>query len=497
MPQPFDNPLATANDLFVSGRLAEAAALYEQITRVEPSCVDALYCLGLVRYEQGKYTQAAELHRRALTFRPSFPEAECGLALCLRALGDDELALRHYRNVRARLPCHADAIAGEAAILERLGNYTQSWSLLSQALDSAGDNTNILLTYAALAPHLDRSQDAIARIERLLSLPSWPHSHRLQLHFAAGKLCDEQSEFERAFRHFASGNALNVAAFNPAAHQQLIDQLITTYSAENLARFPHASNRSEIPVFIVGMPRSGTTLTETILATHDRVSGAGELALFNHISAGIPAERLRGRSLSDVLADLDQPTLDNIAGRYLDELERHRTGPQVARITDKMPYNYLHLGLIQMLFPKARIIHCIRDARDTCLSCYFQNFIGQHPYAYNLEHLGSYYRGYERLMAHWRRHISLPLFELRYEDLVAAPEDTIARLLDFCGLEWSDVCLRFHESRRTVRTASYQQIRRPLYSASVGRWRHYEKHLSGLLRELGPQHTEQSTGTHP
>lgn len=497
MQQPSDSPLATANHLFVSGRLAEAAALYEQVARTDPACADAFYCLGLIRYEQGQYAHAAELHRQALALQPDYAEPQCGLALCLRAMGDNDQALKHYRTVRMRAPAHIDAIAGEAAILERLGNYTDSWNLLNPVLDHAGDNTNILLTYASLAPHIDRSQDAIARIEQALSQPSCPHSHRLQLHFAAGRLCDERGEFDRAFQHFSNGNALKGATFNPDAHRQLVDQLIATYSAENLERFPRASNRSEIPVFIVGMPRSGTTLTETILAAHPQVSGAGELALFNHISAGIPAERLRGRSLSDALADLDQPTLDSIASRYLDELKRHRTGPQVIRITDKMPYNYLHLGLIQMLFPQARIIHCDRDARDTCLSCYFQNFVGQHPYAYNLVHLGSYYRQYLRLMAHWRRCISLPLFELHYEDLVSTPNETVARLLDFCGLEWSDNCLRFHESRRTVRTASYQQIRRPLYTASVGRWRHYDTHLGGLLRELGAPYTEQSSGAYP
>ncbi len=164
--------------------------------------------------------------------------------------------------------------------------------------------------------------------------------------------------------------------------------------------------------------------------------------------------------------------------------------PDAQRITDKLPHNFLRVGLIRLLFPGARIIHCVRDPRDTCLSCYFQGFNGHHAYSYNLEHLGIYYSQYRRLMAHWRRVLDPPMFELRYESLVEHPETMSRALVDFCDIPWDERCLRFYESKRAVATISYDQVRHPIYRGSLGRWRHYERHLAPLLRALGPQAPE-------
>jgi hypothetical protein len=229
------------------------------------------------------------------------------------------------------------------------------------------------------------------------------------------------------------------------------------------------------------MMRSGTTLTEQILASHPQVHGAGELRLFGQIT-DVLAERLGPEPYPECVGRLDVALARPLAEDHLGRL-RDRGGV-ARRVVDKMPDNYLHLGLIATLLPKARIVHCVRDPIDTCLSCYFQNFAGLFPFKHDLRHLGAYCREYQRLMQHWRQVLPVPVLELNYEALTAAPEAVSRRLVEFCGLEWDDRCLRFHETDRPVRTASMLQVRRPMYRSAVGRWKRYEKHLGPLIEAL-------------
>ena len=249
---------------------------------------------------------------------------------------------------------------------------------------------------------------------------------------------------------------------------------------------------SDVPVFVVGMPRSGTTLAEQILASHPCACGAGELHDIGQIVIKL-AEGLGGpEQYPNSLGRLDPAPVRALAEAYLDQL-RQRCG-EAARVVDKMPLNYQHLGVIAALFPRARVVHCRRDPIDTCLSCYFQDFARPLPFGPDLAHLGHHYREYERLMAHYTRVLPLPLFELRYEELTADQEAVSRRLLDFCGLDWDDRCLRFHETARTVNTSNALQVRQPLYRSSVGRWKRYEAHLAPLLEALGLTPTFVSPG---
>jgi hypothetical protein len=229
------------------------------------------------------------------------------------------------------------------------------------------------------------------------------------------------------------------------------------------------------------MPRSGTSLAEQILASHPRVRGAGELVDIGKMSTLLPG-RLGGEAYPDCLERLDRATARTLAEEYQGSLRQH--GGAAERVVDKMPHNYLHLGLIAALFPRSRIVHCRRDPVDTCLSCYFQEFVNPLPYGPDLASLGRYYREYERLMAHYAQVLPLPLFELNYEELTAQQEAVSRRLVEFCGLDWDDRCLRFHETARTVRTSSSLQVRKPMYTSSVGRWKRYEAHLGPLLDAL-------------
>jgi hypothetical protein len=233
-------------------------------------------------------------------------------------------------------------------------------------------------------------------------------------------------------------------------------------------------------VFIVGMPRSGTSLVEQILAAHPAVFGAGELTAIGRISL---LRNRAGLSYGGWLERLDGAALEGLAARYLRELRA--LAPGAERVTDKMPFNFLHLGLVELLFPRARVVHCVRNPLDTCLSCYCNGFADAYPFTRDLGALGAYYRGYAQLMQHWHATLRLPLHALSYEKLIAAPERVIRELVAFCGLPWDDACLRFHASARKVSTPSYHQVRKPLYASSVGRYKAYAEHLAPLREALG------------
>ena len=249
-----------------------------------------------------------------------------------------------------------------------------------------------------------------------------------------------------------------------------------------MARLPRARVHSDRPVFIVGMVRSGTTLVEQILSSHPDVYGAGELPDITEITRALPGFLGTGDRYPECLPKLTPEAADVMARRYLDRLTQ--IAPKARRVTDKLPGNFMYLGLIEFLFPGARIIHCMRDPVDTCLSAYFQDFSNNHPYAYDLSNLGAFYRGYLKLMAHWRKVIHLPLLEIKYEDLISDQERVTRSLVEFCGLEWDNRCLQFHETKRFVGTASHDQVNRPLYRESIQRWKNYERHLEPLLAAL-------------
>jgi hypothetical protein len=291
-------------------------------------------------------------------------------------------------------------------------------------------------------------------------------------------LHDELEHYAEAFEHYRQANTLYRRRFARDVHDRMIDDSIRLFGPDRFRNMPRSRNRSERPVFIVGMPRSGTSLVEQILASHPRIFGGGEMNIINQYANGIQARLGAAAPYPSCLGAVTPTVLDEMASEYLAQLDI--LNQTAVRATDKMPHNFLHLGMIAMIFPRARVIHVTRDPMDTCLSIYFQAFNELHAYARDLSDLGYYYRSYEKLMAHWRRMLDIPIFDIRYEDLVTHADRWIPRLVEFCGVEWDERCLRFYDTDRAVNTPSYEQVRQPLYSRSVGRWRHYEKQLEPL-----------------
>jgi hypothetical protein len=262
-----------------------------------------------------------------------------------------------------------------------------------------------------------------------------------------------------------------------------VDSLIAAYSADYFARVRGFGLETERPIFIVGLPRSGTTLTEQILASHSQVFGAGELRLAREDFLALTGDAGTESQALEGLGRLDRDTVHRLAQRHLDQLQE--LDATARRVVDKMPDNYLQLGLLATLFPRARFIHCRRDLRDVAVSCWMTHF--RHiRWANEFEHIASRFQEYTRLMAHWRRVLPVPLLEVDYEEMVADLEGVARRLVAWCGLEWEPACLAFYEGKRPVRTASLMQVRQPVYTRSAGRWKHYEQALGELFANLPP-----------
>lgn len=451
---------------------------------VNPEYVDAHYNLALILRELGNMKDACQELEFAIARNPLYIRAHLALGSIRMASGYYQQAVDCYRTVRSLDPHNIVAVAGEAEVYEKQGKNDQAYKIIKPYITGTLANAQIAHIYGTLARKMGNCHEAIDRLEKILDNKEMIPDARVNLHFILGDLYDEIGKYDEAFRHYNEGNKLKGVYFNSYAFRIGVKQLIRSFSSINLDRMPRSRCRSNLPLFIVGMPRSGTSLVEQILASHSDVHGAGELGdigrLVNELTNGSEPDYNRPDCVLLMSARLDEA-----ANQYLDNLRSLK--PAALRTTDKMPTNFLHLGYIQMMFPNARIIHCKRNALDTCLSCYFQNFSSGMAYAFNLNDIGRYYLGYRKLMEHWKRVLQIPIREIEYEELISNPEKEIRNLIAFCGLAWDANCLRHEENSRIIRTASYDQASKPIYSKSIGRWRKYEKHIGPLISVLGNQ----------
>lgn len=457
----------------------QAVSHLENALRLQPDNVVTLTNLGDACVALSRYDEAIRHLEQALRLDPRFANAQRALAKALHHAGRMQEALAGYEKLAELQPGSADAALGQAKILEQLGRYQESYRML-QPLLQAG-NKDVVPVFFDISRHVGRREEAVADLEDMLKRQAMRNDAAASIHFKLGKHYDETDDYDRAFDHYERGNALTPAQFNREKLVRFVDDSIAIYSPSFVRRMPRAANPSKLPVFIVGMPRSGTSLVEQILASHPRVYGAGELPHIGRIVQQLSNE-LRGQGFPLCIPNLTQRLLDSSAIDHLRVL-RELDG-RAARVTDKMPYNFRYLGLISQLFPMAPIIHCTRHPLDTCLSCFFANFgtVG-HDFSYNLQTVGEFYIQYQRLMNHWESVLPDRILQVPYAHLVQEQEKISRRLITFCGLNWDNRCRDFHQTDRFVFTLSYDQVRQPIYTRSLDRWKHYEKHLQPL-REL-------------
>jgi len=450
---------------------------------IDPDYVNAHYNLGIALQRIGELKEAAEEFEYVIARRADNIHALILLGSIKRILGAYQQAVECYRRIQQLDPGNLDAVAGEAEVFEKQGKDERAYGIIQPYLKEGLGNPEIAHIYALLAGKRGDANTAIARLEQIICNNEINSDTRSRLYFLMGDLYDRTGKYDEAFHHYEAGNQLKGLYFDSFRFRYDLDRTIEMFSETNLGKFQRSSCQSDLPLFIVGMPRSGTSLVEQILVSHRDIHGAGELC-----DVGRLARKLQNGVRNDY-HDFDSDSqitteqLDKAAYEYLDNLRRF--APAALRITDKMPSNFLYLGYIELMFPGARIVHCKRNALDTCLSGYFKNFhAGHHAYTFKLEDVGRYYLGYQELMEHWKYVLQAPIHEIKYEELVANPEREIRRLVDFSGLEWDESCLSHESSNRVVRTASYDQANKPIYRNSVGRWHNYEKHLGPLIRDL-------------
>jgi Flp pilus assembly protein TadD len=448
------------------GRLRDAAASYRAALEIRPEDADTLDRLGSTLHELGEIDEAASCCRRALALRPQSAELHSNLAMLLLLKNRPAEAQECCRRSLELNPALTGSLVMLAELEAASGEFARAEALLRRAISLEPDMPE---AWAALGRSSASRGDGawLSEVQRLLGRPM-PARREIPLRYALGRYCDEVGEFSEAFSHYRRANELARLHSPPYDRLELarqVDTLIRTHGRPWLEEAVAAGHASRRPVLIIGMWRSGTTLAEQILASHPAVYGAGELGFWTAAAARYG----QGSPLAE-LADQYLALLDGLSP------------PAAERVVDKMPANFLHLGLIHAALPQARIIHMRRDPLDTCLSIYFQDFTHGHPYAHDLADIAHYYRQYLRLMEHWRSTVSAgAMLEVPYEDLVESQEACSRRMLDFIGLPWDPRCLDFHRTPRTVTTFSKWQVRQPINRSSLRRWRNYASYIAPLL----------------
>jgi tetratricopeptide (TPR) repeat protein len=499
--------------LRLSGRHEEALAHYAQALAIKPGYAEVENNIGLALQARGRWPEAVGHFERAIAINPVYADAENNLGAALRALHRYEEAVEHYRRALAAKPNSAVAHSNLGAALQLLVRHDEALAQFDRALAMAPElaeahhgRGTVLRTLGrleeagqaleravALAPRRAEFYRSLAESKRFVEgdrhraliealacdMASLSQEEQVHLHFALGKVYADVGEHQRSFDHLLKGNALKRTqiVYDEGAALERLDRTRELFSAEIMRERAGQGDPSPVPVFILGMPRSGTTLVEQMLASHPQVHGAGELSDFAAVVAALGGP-------DGVPDDIRGAELRRIGARYVARVGA--LARSARHITDKMPANFRFAGLIHLALPNARIIHLSRDPVDTCLSCFSILFGGDQPYTYDLGELGRYYRAYQTLMAHWRD--VLPpgvMLEVQYEELVGDFEPQARHILAHCDLDWDDACLDFPNTRRPVHTASAVQVRQPVYQTSVGRWRPPEDVLRPLLDALG------------
>ena len=452
---------------------------------LEPENVEFWERFGRHLSVAGQHEAAVIAYERTCALKPCDPERLLALANAHALNSNPQQALvAADKAVRLR-PDNATGHFRRGVYLGALGNFEESHQALYRALQLDPGLHGIYYRLVRTGAKIENAGDVTEKLKATLADGNVCGEEYTNLLFAVARLEEQLKNYDTAFDYFLQANR-SVFDRNPipvTAVAEMFDACTKGYDGAAFEKIPDFAHTSEIPVFIVGMPRSGTTLVEQVIASHSRAEGAGELNKIYLISKDMYAGTGKSPAFRDPASD--QERLRRAGDDYLTFLKRQAEGEPL-RITDKMPTNFMRLGLIKTLFPNAAVIHCRRTALDTCLSCFTTHFgdLDMMGFSYDLEILGRYYREYKRIMAHWHSVLPGQIFDVDYENLIDNPQAVCRGIIEHIGLDWQEDCLEFHKNRRNVQTASAWQVRQPLYASSVGRWQHYEKYLAPLRQAL-------------
>jgi len=511
--------LAQATDDVQAGRIDEAEKVVRDILARSPRHVAALRLLGQIATEAGRPRAAREILQQTVQLAPGFILAwndlanawmkeenfEQALQTVDHAIGLDpklphswmikgnilskaqrhDEAVQAYRQALEQSPNHMGALSGMGHVLKTVGRTDESIEVYRQCI---GAHPAFGEAYWSLAnlKTFEFLQDEVTVMERMVGDQRVAEESRVNFHYSLGKHFENEKDFDRAFKHYRAGADLRRAneMYDPVQTQVIHDRMIEVFTPQFFAERAGWGDPAPDPILVVGLPRSGSTLIEQILASHSQVEGTMELPDLGRAVRDINRARKDRVEYPEALLDLPEHAVRELGQRYLESTGRYRSGAPY--FIDKMPNNFAGIGLLHLILPNAKVINARRHPLDSCLGSYKQLFFKGQSFTYDLFELGHYYLQYQRLLDHWHTVLPGKVLDVRYEDMVADQETQTRRILEHCGLQWEDQCLRFYETQRAVNTASSEQVRQPIYTKALNFWRNYEEHLHELIETLEP-----------
>lgn len=473
-------------------RIHQLKEAYEVLTKADslrPYSEHILCNIGELFLADNKIQDAEVYANKALQINPYFFDAHRLLGNVYTKKGEYGNAIESFNTALSLDPDDTNIIGSIAGLLEKRGEFDEALNLLEPVISDDNPDPTVLLSFSAISRNNDRQKEAISLIETSINESYIDDIARINLYTELGKQYDSLENYTKSFENYTNANKIERRINSEFLNRRSdgltevddISKLYKKYSHEFWHNYVKSGNTSNRPIFIVGLPRSGTTLTEQILASHPDVYGAGELPDIAQLANTLSFDASKKQFSGDI-PDLSQDTLLAASKKYINKLESFSN--TASRVVNKMPTDFWHIGLISLLFPNAYIINMIRDPRDICLSMYFQRFGSHMTFTTDLEELAEYYLSYKAIMQYWHKSLDIKILDVVYEDLVSEQELITRRIIDFCDLDWNDDCLNFHKTKRDVNTPSYDQVRKPMYKKSVARWKNYEEFLKPLLDKL-------------
>ena len=469
------------NALQLQGENDKAIEWFEKALTQNPAYADAYCNLGNALKGQNNLNKAIESYRKAIDIEPSNKEAYNGLANAFYIQGKTDDSFIAYNKVIEIDPNHKEAYRGLGNIFADNGDIDRAIGSYRKVLEIQPDDAEV---YRMLSVNKNFTIDDedLRAMERLINKKGISNNQKMNLAFALGKAYEDLGQYEQSMEMTILANRLKRKSiqFSITEEKLLFNEIRNNISGKYLSTHQTSGCQDATPIFILGMPRSGTSLAEQILASHPDVYGAGELPLLSNLirNQSNPTAESKYREIVTMTSDGHR----SLGEKYIEKIRNHSQDSKY--ITDKMPHNFMHIGFIKTILPKARIIHCNRNPMDNCLSLFKNNFVKGQLYSYDMTELGQYYKLYQDLMAHWRAVLPGSIYELHYEYLVADQEKETRKMLEYCQLPWDEACLSFHKTRRRVKTASNAQVRKPMYDGSIELWKRYENQLAPLHHSL-------------
>ena len=464
----------------------DAEIMLEKALENAPDFFQGWMDLGLARQEQDKTDMALEAYKSAMRLEPNHPGGYVAAGTTNAMIGRHDEAISFFRQAQGRNPSHPGALSGLGHVLKTIGKQDEAIASYRECIQRNPDHGETWWSLANLKT-FRFTEDEIATMQAQLEGEHLTDEHRANFEFALGKAFEDAKDYEQAFSYYAQGNdnRRQRENYDPVQTADLHDRFIETFSKEYLETRSGTGNPSNAPILIVGLPRSGSTLIEQILASHPDVEGTHELPELGRVARSIGLAREDRSVYPNAVTELSDEELCELGRKYLSRVEKHRESDR-PRFTDKLPNNFVHVGFLSLILPNAKVINAKRHPLDSCLGSYKQLFARGQPFTYDLYELGEFYLEYQRVMDHWHEVLPGKVLDVQYEDTVADLETQVRRILEHCDLPWNDACLKFYETDRAVKTASSEQVRQPIYSSAVQLWRNYEQHLGPLIEVLEP-----------